>query len=142
MVPMNAAKPILSRQPDHASGLDRWAIGLSGLCVMHCVTSSILIALMSTAGGLLAAPIIHEVGLIVAILLGVVALRRGVLRHRRAVPVVIGATGLGTMGWAMTLPHDASGGEAMWTIIGVVLLAIGHLLNQRAARLAPAPVRP
>lgn len=139
---MNAATSTLSARPRHASGLDCWAIGLSGLCVVHCVTSSVLIALMSTAGGLLAAPIIHEVGLVVAILLGVVALGRGFLRHRRVVPALVGVAGLGTMGWAMTLPHDASGGEALWTIVGVVLLAVGHLLNERAARLAPVTTTP
>lgn len=142
MAGMNAATSTLSARPRHATGLDRWAIGLSGLCVVHCVTSSVLIALMSTAGGLLAAPIIHEVGLVVAILLGVVALGRGFIRHRRVVPVLVGVAGLGTMGWAMTLPHDASGGEALWTIVGVVLLAMGHLLNERAARLAPVTTTP
>ena len=43
--------------------LDRMAIGLSGLCLVHCLATSVLIALLASAGGLLVAPIIHEVGL-------------------------------------------------------------------------------
>jgi len=139
---MNAASLTLSKRPRHWAGLDRWAIGLSGLCVVHCIASSVLLALLSTAGGMLAAPIVHEVGLVLAIMLGVLALGRGVIVHGQALPAAVGALGLGMMAGAMTLPHDESGGEALWTIVGVALLAIGHMLNQRAGRLAPVTVRP
>ena len=71
MMAMNAASLTLSKRPRHWAGLDRWAIGLSGLCVVHCIASSVLLALLSTAGGMLAAPIVHEVGLVLAIMLGV-----------------------------------------------------------------------
>jgi hypothetical protein len=36
------------------------------------------------------------------------------------------------MAGAMTLPHDSGGGETLWTIVGVGLLAFGHDLNRRA----------
>lgn len=113
--------------------LDRLAIGLSGLCVVHCLATSVLLALMSAAGGLLVDPIFHEVGLVLAIALGAVALGRGVIEHGYAMPVSMGAFGLGVMAGAMNLPHDGSSGEALWTIVGVGLLAFGHDLNRRAA---------
>lgn len=113
--------------------LDRLAIGLSGLCVVHCLATSVLLALMSAAGGLLVDPIFHEVGLVLAIALGAVALGRGVVEHGYAMPVSMGAFGLGVMAGAMNLPHDGSGGEALWTVVGVGLLAFGHDLNRRAA---------
>jgi hypothetical protein len=34
------------------------------------------------------------------------------------------------MAGAMTLPHD--GGEVVYTILGVMVLALGHDLNRRA----------
>ena len=113
-------------------GLDRYAIALSGLCVVHCLASAILLAMLSTIGGALLNPLFHEVGLTLAILLGAVALGRGVLHHGYVMPVAMGSLGLGVMAGAMTLPHDGSGGEALWTVIGVGLLAFGHDLNRRA----------
>lgn len=112
--------------------LDRLAIGLSGLCMVHCLATSVLLAMLSTAGGMLLDPIFHEIGLTIAIALGAVALGRGVLRHGYMMPAAMGAFGLGMMAGAMTLPHDV-GGEALWTIIGVGILALGHHLNRRAA---------
>ncbi|MBD8550566.1 MerC domain-containing protein [Sphingomonas sp. CFBP 8764] len=118
--------------PSWIAGLDRYAIGLSGLCMVHCLATSVLVALMSTAGGVLLDPIFHEVGLTIAILFGAVALGRGILHHGYAMPAAMGAFGLGIMAGAMTLPHDSGSGETLWTIIGVALLAFGHDLNRRA----------
>lgn len=112
--------------------LDRFAIGLSGACAVHCVASAILVALASTAGGLLLHPLFHEVGLMIALGLGVIALGRGIFAHQRMIPAVVGALGLGMMAGAMSLPHG-DGGETLWTIVGVAILALGHELNRRAA---------
>lgn len=114
-------------------GVDRLAIGLSGLCAVHCLASAVLVALAASAGGLLLAPEVHEVGLSIAILFGALALGRGVLRHGFLMPISIGALGLGVMAGAVSLPHDGSG-ETLFTLLGVALLALGHDLNQRAAR--------
>ena len=46
-------------------------------------------------------------------------------------PSSIGALGLGVMAGALTLPHDGS--EAMATVAGVLILALGHRLNAMAA---------
>lgn len=111
--------------------LDRLAIGLSGLCLVHCLATAVLLAALATAGGLLGAPIIHEVGLTLAMILGAVALCRGVLEHGFMMPGAVGALGLGVMAGALQLPHD--GTEAMFTMIGVGILALGHRLNYLAA---------
>ncbi|WP_445193429.1 MerC domain-containing protein [Sphingomonas sp. Tas61C01] len=113
-------------------GLDRLAIALSGLCLVHCIASAVFLAMLSTVGGMLLSPIFHEVGLTLAIALGAVALGKGVLEHGYLMPASMGAFGLGVMAGAMSLPHDGGGGEALWTVIGVGLLAFGHDLNRRA----------
>jgi hypothetical protein len=113
------------------SRLDRWAIGLSGLCMVHCLASSVLFALLASAGGMLLHPLFHEVGLSLAIAFGALALGRGIVDHGYMMPAAIGATGLGVMAGALTLPHDG-GMETMWTLIGVGILALGHDLNRRA----------
>lgn len=110
--------------------IDRLAIGLAGLCFVHCLGSAILLALVSAAGGLFLSPIVHEAGLVLAILLGIVALGRGVVEHGFMMPSAIGGLGLGVMAGALTMGHG--GNEALFTIVGVAILALGHDLNRRA----------
>ena len=111
--------------------LDRLAIGLSGLCLVHCVATTVLVAVLSAAGSLIGSDWIHEVGLSIAMALGAFALGRGALDHGFIMPIAVGSLGLGVMGGALTLPHD--GTEAAATIVGVLVLALGHDLNRRGS---------
>jgi len=108
---------------------DRIAIGLSGLCLVHCMATTILLAVLSSAGALVH-PLIHEVGLTLAIGFGVLALGKGVLSHGYMMPAVVGAFGIGVMAGALSLPHG--GVETFWTLMGVSIVALGHDLNRRA----------
>jgi hypothetical protein len=107
--------------------LDRIAMGLSGLCMVHCVVTAILLGLLASAGGLLGKPIIHEVGLTLAMILGAVALGRGVREHGFFLPASVGLTGLFVMGYALTLRETHL--EPVFTVAGVMILALGHRLN-------------
>jgi len=111
--------------------LDRIAIGLSGLCLVHCLATAVLLGLASAAGGLLGADWFHEVGLAIAMILGGIALCRGILFHGFMLPGAVGGLGLGVMAGALTMPHDSS--EALYTMLGVGVLALGHRLNRLAA---------
>ena len=84
-------------------------------------------AVLASAGGILGSPIIHEVGLSLAMILGTIALGRGIREHRFILPSAVGVVGLGLMGYAMTL-HE-TGLEPAITILGVSVLALGHRLN-------------
>ena len=66
-----------------------------------------------------------------AMIMGAIALVRGILDHGYMMPSAIGGLGLGVMAGALTLPHD--GTEAVYTVIGVMILALGHRLNAMAA---------
>ncbi len=110
--------------------LDRLAIGLSGLCLAHCLATAVLVTLVASAGGLLLHPAIHEIGLTIAMLLGAFALGKGVLTHGYAMPVWVGSLGLGVMAGALTMDHGPV--ETVYTIIGVMIVALGHDLNRRA----------
>ena len=111
--------------------VDRIAIGLSGLCLVHCLGTAVALAMLASAGGILGAPIIHEVGLTLAMLLGTIALGRGIVDHGYMLPSAIGSLGLGVMAGAHSLPHG--GDESLLTMIGVGILALGHQLNRIAA---------
>jgi MerC mercury resistance protein len=109
---------------------DTIGLGLAGLCLVHCLATSVILVLVATAGGILVSPIVHEVGLVFAILFGALALGKGIWDHGFILPASIGALGIGVMAGALTLPHGDI--EVFYTILGVGLLALGHDLNQRA----------
>lgn len=113
------------------TGLDRVGIGLSGLCLVHCLATTVMVVLLASAGGVLVSPHIHEIGLAVAIPLGVVALGRGIWEHGYMMPSSVGGLGIGTMAGALSMPHG--GNEVLITLVGVGLLALGHDLNRRAS---------
>ncbi len=111
--------------------LDRLAIGLSALCVVHCVATVFLLTLLASAGGMLLHPAVHEVGLGLAIALGLFALVRGAVDHGYTLPAAVGGLGLGVMTGALSVPHGPE--ETVYTMLGVAILALGHDLNRRAA---------
>lgn len=110
--------------------IDRLAIGLSGLCLVHCVASAVLVAMLASAGGLLLDPIVHEVGMSIALVLGVIGLGRGIWEHGFMMPASVGGLGLGTMLGALSLGHGDGG--TLYSVLGVLILALGHDLNRRA----------
>lgn len=121
--------------PSAAGRLDRWAIWLSAACVAHCLATTVAVAALAAAGGVLGNPLIHQVGLVAAMLLGAVAFGRGLLTHRRPLPIVLGVTGLALMAGAVAMPHGEHHiAESVLTIVGVAVLAGAHNLNRRALR--------
>lgn len=110
--------------------LDRLAIGVSGLCLAHCIGSAVLLALVASAGGILVHHSIHEVGLLLAIGFAILGLGRGIMTHGFMLPGSIGGLGIGVMAGALTMAHNSD--EVIYTIVGVGLVALGHDLNRRA----------
>ena len=123
------AKPLLL---SIRGNLDRAGITLSALCAVHCLATIVLVSSLGLGGELLGNPIIHEVGLVLAMIVAAVAIGWGALKHRRSVPFVTAMTGLSFMGGALAVPHGFE--EAILTIIGVALVSLGHILNLRACR--------
>ena len=110
--------------------MDRLAIGLSGLCLVHCLASAVFFAMLASAGGILLHPVVHEVGLAIAIALGVIALGRGIFEHGFMMPSAIGGLGLGVMAGSLVVGHEDGG--TLYSILGVLIVALGHDLNRRA----------
>jgi len=109
--------------------LDRAGVVLSGLCAVHCVLSVVLVSVLGLGGEVLLSPAIHRVGLMVAVLIGAVALGYGVKRHGKRGPLVLGGAGLALMACAILVGHGLP--EAVLTICGVTLVASAHLWNVR-----------
>lgn len=111
--------------------LDRLGMGLSGFCLVHCVVTTVLVATLASAGGLLGSPIVHEVGLWIAMVIGAYALGRGIFEHGYMMPSAVGGFGLGIMTGAAEMPHTGSD-SVIYTMLGVGILALGHRLNEIA----------
>lgn len=112
------------------SWIDRSALGLSGLCLVHCLAGSLLLAALSITGGFMWSHEVHMIGLVVAIPLAAFGLWRGVQRHGRWLAAALGGLGLGLMTGALFAAHGAAS-EIFYTVLGVSLLGIAHLLNLR-----------
>jgi len=112
--------------------LDRTGMLLSSLCLIHCLGGLFLVAVLGLGGGLLFAPWIHRVGFALAMSIAAVAIGLGALQHRRPAPFVVAMMGLTFMGSGLAVEHGAK--EAVLTVIGVSLLATGHVLNLRYRR--------
>lgn len=112
--------------------IDRSALTLSGLCLVHCLAGSLLLALVSIGGGIFSHDI-HAVGLAFALPLAAFGLWRGVQRHRRAWVLFPGVAGLALMAASLWLAHGYFA-EVAATVAGVTLLGAAHLLNLRWSR--------
>ena len=117
--------------PHRDSWIDRSAMSLSGLCLIHCLAGSVLLAGLSATGGFWSHSV-HVVGLGIALPLAAFGLVRGVRRHRRVLVLALGGIGLSLMAGSLLLPHGRV--EIALSITGVALLAAAHLLNLRWSR--------
>lgn len=121
-------------QLTHRFGLDRLALGLSALCLVHCVASIVLVASLAGGGHLLEHPAWHQIGLGLAIVFAALGLGTGYRRHGQHAPLLIGGLGLAFMVAALFVPHGVQ--EAVLTVIGVSVVAIAHFQNIRLRRCA------
>jgi hypothetical protein len=93
------------------------------------VLGIVIVAGLGLGGGLLIDPVFHRVGLLLATVIAGVAIGFGALQHRRPLPFVVAMMGLSFMGGALGVEHGVE--EAVLTVIGVTLVAAGHVLNLR-----------
>lgn len=113
------------------SRLDRVGILLSGLCALHCLLGLLLVSALGLGGEILLAPAIHEIGLALAIVVGILTLGIGMLRHGDYGPLALGVCGIALMTAALAVGHGPN--EALLTVAGVGLLAFAHIRNLRRA---------
>jgi MerC mercury resistance protein len=116
-----------SRLPDLA------AISLSGLCLVHCLGTTLLLGLISS-GELFRfwhSAAIHFILLAIAVPLTLWTLVRSYRCHGNRLALFLGIGGLKIMALALIFHSDAAV-ETWLTMAGVLLLAAGHILNIRA----------
>ena len=120
---------------DSAGLLDRTAIALSGLCVLHCLAMPLVLLLLPFLGQLTDGHF-HLQMLIVVVPVSTIALSLGYRRHRRLAVLAAGAAGLLLLFVGGTWMHYEIGiiADRATTIAGSLLLASAHFYNSRFSR--------
>ncbi len=113
---------------------DKFAIGLSLGCAIHCLALPGLLALLPSMTALqLDNEVFHFWMLVAVIPTSIYALTLGCKQHKRYRLPILGVIGLGLLVAALALGEDRIGeaGEKIMTVIGASLVAIGHWFNYR-----------
>lgn len=118
---------------EHNGGLDRAAVFLSGLCLLHCLAIPFALLLGPVLSQWLVSSETqtHWLLLALALPISMIALWRGYLRHHDMLTVMLGMVGLLLMfiGVAHLLGETW---EITLTVIGVTALLVAHLRNMRS----------
>lgn len=117
--------------------LDRLAILLSGVCVLHCLLTPAALALLPLLTlGIGGEDHFHELMLWVVLPVSTLGLGLGWRQHRHNGILLLGVASMALLAFAGTwghhhLPHAA---EAALTVVGSLSLAAAHVLNFRRLR--------
>ena len=117
--------------------LDKTAISLSAICVVHCLTLPIALALLPSLALLpFGDESFHQLLVYLVIPTSVVALTMGCRKHRQFKILAWGGSGVVVMTLTAIFGHDLLGEflEKVATIFGATLVAIGHVLNFRSCQ--------
>lgn len=125
--------------PKPSNWLDWAAVGLSALCLVHCLALPLIVAgvplLAQFSEGHL-----HAQMLVVVLPLSIVALGLGFNRHRNTRIVAAGTVGMLTLVIGATVAHSQLGlmADRAFTVVGALVLAGAHYFNSIRSRQACA----
>lgn len=117
--------------------LDRFAIGISSLCVFHCLATPVLLILIpALASTVVADETFHKVLLVFVLPASSLALLLGCRRHKDWVVLSLGTLSLALLVLIAYFGHELLGenGETVATVISSLVLAASHLRNYRLCR--------
>ena len=114
--------------------MDRAAIGFSAVCAAHCALLPVLLVMVpAVAATPLGDEAFHKFMIMAALPTSLIALTMGCKKHRKWSVSALVLVGLAILVGAAAFGHDLLGenGEKIATLIGAVLLSVGHIQNQR-----------
>ncbi len=120
------------------SQLDKFAILLSGICLVHCLVAPLALTLIPifSLTTFVEDVVFHRLMLWVVVPTSIVALFIGCKKHRLWSIALSGVFGIGILFAVAFLGHDhiSVGAEKVATSIGGLLLALSHYLNYKACQ--------
>jgi hypothetical protein len=115
--------------------LDKIAVLLSGLCLLHCLLLPFVIAVLPFLGQI-GDDHFHQELLLFVVPVSVVALTVGFRRHGHAEVLLFGGLGLAVLIIGGTFIHEVYGAmvDRLMTVTGSMILAGTHYRNYRFAK--------
>lgn len=114
---------------------DRAALGASALCLVHCLGTPLLIAVSPALASALGFELLHPLLFVLAVPVSAIAMLAGFRRHGLIVPLLLAVGGLSLIGVGAFAGLRLALETGISTA-GSALLALAHLRNLRAARMA------
>ena len=122
---------------DSTIKMDKAAIGLSMLCIAHCLLTPIAIVMLPALGAtFLDDERFHYALLFLVIPISMFSLGIGCRKHGRREILLFGLVGISIMSLILIIGEDVLGelGESMLTILGALIVAFAHVRNFRACQ--------
>jgi hypothetical protein len=116
---------------------DKTAIGLSFICTIHCLALPFIVVMLPSLAVFNLEDEIYQLWMVIAVIpTSLYALTMGCKKHKKASVIVLGAVGLAIIITATWLGHDVLGetGEKVFSVLGSVIIALGHLINYQLCR--------
>lgn len=115
--------------------LDHAAVALSGICLLHCLTLPVLIAILPFLAQL-GEGHFHVQMLVVVLPVSLIAFSLGFRRHHNTSIIAWGFVGTLLLIVGGTVAHDSYGlvADRIVTICGALILAVTHYFNNRYSR--------
>ena len=119
------------------STLDKVAVVLSGVCMVHCLALPLLLTGAPITGGFfIDEELFHILMFVVILPVSLIALTIGCRQHKDILTISLGSVGLATLAFTAFFGHDWFGhdGERIVTSFGGLILAAAHIQNYRICR--------
>jgi len=122
----------------NSTRFDKFAILLSGACLVHCLLTPVFVTLMSivSSSSLIEDILFHQLMLWAVLPTSFIALFLGCRKHKQFFIAGSGALGLSILVAVAFFGHEWFGitGEKIATSVGGLVLALSHYLNYRACQ--------
>lgn len=122
----------------NSNTLDKFAILLSGACLLHCLITPIVVTALPifSSSTLVEDLLFHQLMLWVVLPTSFIALFLGCRKHKQLNIAGTGILGLGILVAVAFFGHDWFGitGEKVATTVGGLILALSHYLNYKACQ--------
>ena len=118
---------------------DRAAIGISALCIAHCLVLPVALVLAPSVTLLtvLNDELFHKLLILLVLPTSIFALTLGCRQHKNFVVAGLATAGLMTLCMTAFFGHDYLGEELekLFTLVGAILVALSHFFNFRLCQL-------